>query len=156
MVSTDKVYGNLPLDRPDMFFTEYPDPQPVLCINSADLFVLACHQNLRYPGYRSRCSTTSSVSLPGKLIPLMISRALADEELPVYGSNWKSGAGCTCPTIAEAIDLIGSCKGKVGGVLQLAVTTGSKPSGSTDHPGFLDKPESLIKYKRPPVWPKNV
>ena len=91
-VSTDEVYGDLPLDRPDLFFTEttplHTSSPYSSSKASADLFVLAYHRTFGLPVTVSRCSNNyGPYHFPEKLIPLMISRALADEELPVYGAG---------------------------------------------------------------------
>ena len=91
-VSTDEVYGDLPLDRPDLFFTEntpiHTSSPYSASKASADLFVLAYHRTFGTPVTVSRCSNNyGPYHFPEKLIPLMISRALADEELPVYGNG---------------------------------------------------------------------
>ena len=91
-VSTDEVYGDLPLDRPDLFFTEttplHTSSPYSSSKASADLFVLAYHRTFGLPVTISRCSNNyGPYHFPEKLIPLMISRALADEELPVYGTG---------------------------------------------------------------------
>ena len=99
-VSTDEVYGDLPLDRPDLFFTEetplHTSSPYSSSKASADLFVMAYHRTFGIPVTISRCSNNyGPYQFPEKLIPLIISRALADEELPVYG---------TVKTILKALD----------------------------------------------------
>ena len=91
-VSTDEVYGDLPLDRPDLFFTEetplHTSSPYSSSKASADLFVMAYYRTFGQPVTISRCSNNyGPYQFPEKLIPLMISRALADEELPVYGKG---------------------------------------------------------------------
>ena len=91
-VSTDEVYGDLPLDRPDLFFTEetplHTSSPYSSSKASADLFVLAYHRTFGLPVTISRCSNNyGPYHFPEKLIPLIISRALNDEELPVYGTG---------------------------------------------------------------------
>ena len=91
-VSTDEVYGDLPLDRPDLFFTEetplHTSSPYSSSKASADLFVMAYYRTFGLPVTISRCSNNyGPYQFPEKLIPLMISRALADEELPVYGKG---------------------------------------------------------------------
>ena len=91
-VSTDEVYGDLPLDRPDLFFTEetplHTSSPYSSSKASADLFVMAYHRTFGIPVTISRCSNNyGPYQFPEKLIPLIISRALADEELPVYGTG---------------------------------------------------------------------
>lgn len=91
-VSTDEVYGDLPLDRPDLCFTE----QTPLCPSSpyaaskasADLLCAAYHRTYRLPVTISRCSNNyGPYQFPEKLIPLMIINALADQPMPVYGEG---------------------------------------------------------------------
>ena len=110
-VSTDEVYGDLPLDRPDLFFTE---ETPIHASSpysaskaAADLLVLAYHRTFGLPVTISRCSNNyGPYHFPEKLIPLMIQKALRNEKLPVYGKgenvrDWLYvGDHCT------AIDLI--------------------------------------------------
>ncbi|MBQ3355856.1 MAG: dTDP-glucose 4,6-dehydratase [Oscillospiraceae bacterium] len=91
-VSTDEVYGDLPLDRPDLFFTEetpiHTSSPYSASKAAADLLVLAYHRTFALPVTLSRCSNNyGPYHFPEKLIPLMISRALADESLPVYGKG---------------------------------------------------------------------
>ena len=137
-VSTDEVYGDLPLDRPDLFFTEntpiHTSSPYSASKASADLFVLAYHR------------TYGPYHFPEKLIPLMISRALADEELPVYGNGENVRDWLHVSDHCEAIDLI-IHKGKVGEVYNIG--------GHNERTNLqvvqtilkaLDKPESLIKY----------
>lgn len=91
-VSTDEVYGDLPLDRPDMFFYE---STPISASSpyssskaSADLLVLAYHRTFGLPVTISRCSNNyGPYQFPEKLIPLMISKADKNEKLPVYGNG---------------------------------------------------------------------
>ena len=91
-VSTDEVYGDLPLDRPDLFFTEETPIHTSSPYSSskagADLLVLAYHRTYGLPVSITRCSNNyGPYHFPEKLIPLIISRALADESLPVYGTG---------------------------------------------------------------------
>ena len=87
-VSTDEVYGDLPIERTDLFFNE---ENPIKTSSpyssskgSADLFVLAYHRTFGLPVSISRCSNNyGPYHFPEKLIPLVISRALADESIPV-------------------------------------------------------------------------
>jgi len=91
-VGTDEVYGDLPLDRPDLFFTE---DMPITASSpysaskaSADLLVMAYHRTYGLPVTISRCSNNyGPYQFPEKLIPLIIARALEDKELPVYGTG---------------------------------------------------------------------
>ena len=117
-VSTDEVYGDLPLDRPDLFFTEttplHTSSPYSSSKASADLFVLAYHRTFGLPVTISRCSNNyGPYHFPEKLIPLMISRALADEELPVYGKGDNVRDWLHVYDHCVAIDLI-IRKGRVG------------------------------------------
>ena len=91
-VSTDEVYGDLPLDRPDLFFTEETPIHTSSPYSSskagADLLVLAYHRTFGLPVTISRCSNNyGPYHFPEKLIPLMIANALNDKPLPVYGEG---------------------------------------------------------------------
>ena len=150
-VSTDEVYGDLPLDRPDLFFTEETPIHTSSPYSSskaaADLLVLAYHRTYGLPVTISRCSNNyGPYHFPEKLIPLMISRALADEELPVYGNGENVRDWLHVSDHCEAIDLI-IHKGKVGEIYNIG--------GHNERTNLqvvqtilkaLDKPESLIKY----------
>ena len=150
-VSTDEVYGDLPLDRPDLFFTEDTPIHTSSPYSSskagADLLVLAYHRTFKLPVTISRCSNNyGPYHFPEKLIPLMIQKALRDEKLPVYGKgenvrDWLYvGDHCT------AIDLIVR-KGREGEVYNIG--------GHNERTNLevvktilkaLNKPESLINY----------
>lgn len=150
-VSTDEVYGDLPLDRPDLFFTEETPIHTSSPYSSskagADLLVLAYHRTYGLPVTISRCSNNyGPYHFPEKLIPLMISRALADEELPVYGDGANVRDWLHVSDHCEAIDLI-IHKGRVGEVYNIG--------GHNERTNLevvktilkaLDKPESLIRY----------
>lgn len=91
-VSTDEVYGDLPLDRTDLFFTEttplHTSSPYSSSKASADLFVLAYHRTFGLPATISRCSNNyGPYQFPEKMIPLMIIRAIHEEKLPVYGKG---------------------------------------------------------------------
>lgn len=91
-VSTDEVYGDLPLDRPDLFFTEetpiHTSSPYSASKASADLLVLAYHRTFGLPVTISRCSNNyGPYHFPEKLIPLMIANCLNDKPLPVYGKG---------------------------------------------------------------------
>ena len=150
-VSTDEVYGDLPLDRPDLFFTEetplHTSSPYSSSKASADLFVLAYHRTFGLPVTISRCSNNyGPYHFPEKLIPLMISRALADEELPVYGKGENVRDWLHVSDHCEAIDLI-IHNGRVGEVYNIG--------GHNERTNLevvktilkaLNKPESLIRY----------
>ena len=91
-VSTDEVYGDLPLDRPDLFFTEETPIHTSSPYSSskagADLLVLSYNRTFKLPVTITRCSNNyGPYHFPEKLIPLMIQKALRDEPLPVYGNG---------------------------------------------------------------------
>lgn len=117
-VSTDEVYGDLPLDRPDLFFTE---TTPIHASSpysaskaSADLLVGAYHRTFQLPATISRCSNNyGPYQFPEKLIPLMISRAEHNESLPVYGNGMNVRDWLYVEDHCRAIDLI-IRKGTVG------------------------------------------
>ena len=150
-VSTDEVYGDLPLDRPDLFFTEETPIHTSSPYSSskagADLLVLAYHRTYGLPVTISRCSNNyGPYHFPEKLIPLIISRALADEELPVYGTGENVRDWLHVSDHCEAIDLI-IHKGRVGEVYNIG--------GHNERTNLevvktilkaLNKPESLIKF----------
>lgn len=150
-VSTDEVYGDLPLDRPDLFFTETTNlhtSSPYSASKaSADLLVQAYHRTYDLPVTISRCSNNyGPYHFPEKLIPLMIVNALEDKKLPVYGA----GANVRdwlyvedhCAAILQILE-----KGRVGEVYNVG--------GHNERTNIsvvrmilqeLGKPESLIEY----------
>ena len=110
-VSTDEVYGDLPLDRPDLFFTEttplHTSSPYSASKASADLLVLAYHRTYGLPVTISRCSNNyGSYHFPEKLIPLMIINALHDKLLPVYGDGANVRDWLYVEDHCSAIDLI--------------------------------------------------
>lgn len=91
-VSTDEVYGDLPLDRPDLLFTEDTPIHTSSPYSSskagADLLVGAYHRTFGLPTTISRCSNNyGPYQFPEKLIPVVISKALKNEKIPVYGTG---------------------------------------------------------------------
>lgn len=110
-VSTDEVYGDLPLDRPDLFFTEttplHTSSPYSASKASADLLVLAYHRTYGLPVTISRCSNNyGPYHFPEKLIPLMIINALYDKALPVYGDGANVRDWLYVEDHCSAIDLI--------------------------------------------------
>lgn len=150
-VSTDEVYGDLPLDRPDLFFTEetplHTSSPYSASKASADLLVFAYHRTFGLPITISRCSNNyGPYHFPEKLIPLMISRALNDEKLPVYGNGENVRDWLHVYDHCAAIDLI-LHKGRVGEVYNVG--------GHNEHTNLevvrtilkaLGKSEDLITY----------
>ena len=122
-VSTDEVYGDLPLDRPDLFFTEttplHTSSPYSASKASADLLVQAYHRTYNLPTTISRCSNNyGPYHFPEKLIPLMIANALNNKKLPVYGKGENVRDWLYVEDHCSAIDLI-IRKGKVGEVYNI-------------------------------------
>lgn len=150
-VSTDEVYGDLPLDRPDLRFRE----QMPLCASSpysaskaaADLLALAYHRTYGLPVTVSRCSNNyGPYQFPEKLIPLMISRATKNESLPVYGKGENVRDWLYVKDHCSAIDRI-IHEGKPGEIYNIG--------GGNERTNLevvktilriLGKPESLIRF----------
>ncbi len=150
-VSTDEVYGDLPLDRPDLFFTENTPIHTSSPYSSskagADLLVLAYHRTYGLPVTLSRCSNNyGPYHFPEKLIPLMIIRALHDESLPVYGDGLNVRDWLYVEDHCKAIDLI-IHNGKVGEVYNVG---GHNEMANIDIVKLilkeLGKSEDLITY----------
>ena len=150
-VSTDEVYGDLPLDRPDLFFTEetpiHTSSPYSASKASADLLVQAYNRTFGLPVTISRCSNNyGSYHFPEKLIPLMIVNALNDKPLPVYGEGLNVRDWLYVEDHCKAIDLI-IHKGHVGEVYNIG---GHNEMRNIDIVKIickaLDKPESLITY----------
>lgn len=122
-VSTDEVYGDLPLDRPDLFFTEetpiHTSSPYSASKASSDLLVQAYHRTFKLPVTISRCSNNyGPYQFPEKLIPLMIANALNDKPLPVYSKGENVRDWLYVRDHCVAIDLIVR-KGKVGEVYNI-------------------------------------
>ena len=150
-VSTDEVYGDLPLDRPDLFFTEQTPLHTSSPYSSskasADLLVLAYYRTYGLPVTISRCSNNyGPYHFPEKLIPLMIANALADKPLPVYGEGKNVRDWLYVEDHCKAIDLI-IRKGTVGEVYNVG---GHNEKQNIEIVRLickeLGKPESLITY----------
>ena len=150
-VSTDEVYGDLPLDRPDLFFTEttplHTSSPYSSSKASADLLVLAYYRTYGLPVSISRCSNNyGPYHFPEKLIPLMIINALADKALPVYGEGLNVRDWLYVEDHCKAIDLI-IHSGRVGEVYNVG---GHNEMKNIDIVKIicreLGKPESLITY----------
>ena len=91
-VSTDEVYGDLPLDRPDLLFTEstplHTSSPYSASKGGADLLVLAYMRTFKLPATISRCSNNyGPYQFPEKLIPHTIACAVKDQKIPVYGEG---------------------------------------------------------------------
>ena len=150
-VSTDEVYGDLPLDRPDLLFTE---DTPIHTSSpyssskaSADLLALAYYRTYGLPVTVSRCSNNyGPYQFPEKLIPLMILNALNDKPLPVYGEGLNVRDWLYVEDHCRAIDLIVR-RGTVGEIYNVG---GHNEMRNNDIVRLicraLGKPESLITY----------
>ena len=150
-VSTDEVYGDLPLDRPDLIFTESTPLHTSSPYSSskagADLLVLAYHRTYGLPVTISRCSNNyGPYHFPEKLIPLTIINALADKPLPVYGKGENVRDWLYVEDHCKAIDLI-IHNGRVGEVYNVG---GHNEMRNIDIVKLickeLGKPESLITF----------
>ena len=150
-VSTDEVYGDLPLDRTDLFFTEETPIHTSSPYSSskagADLLVMAYHRTYGLPVSISRCSNNyGPYQFPEKLIPLMIANALADKPLPVYGEGLNVRDWLYVEDHCKAIDLI-IHRGRVGEVYNVG---GHNEKQNIEIVKIicreLCKPESLITY----------
>ena len=122
-VSTDEVYGDLPIDRTDLFFTEttplHASSPYSASKASADLLVMAYYRTYGLPVTISRCSNNyGPYQFPEKLIPLMIANALDNKPLPVYGEGINIRDWLYVEDHCKAIDLI-LHKGKVGEVYNI-------------------------------------
>lgn len=150
-VSTDEVYGDLPLDRPDLLFTEESPIHTSSPYSSskaaADLLVQAYQRSYGLPVTISRCSNNyGPFHFPEKLIPLMIANALNDKPLPVYGEGLNVRDWLYVEDHCKAIDMI-IHKGRVGEVYNIG---GHNEMRNIDIVKIicreLGKPESLIVY----------
>ena len=150
-VSTDEVYGDLPLDRPDLFFTEetpiHTSSPYSASKASADLLVLAYFRTFHLPVSITRCSNNyGPYHFPEKLIPLMITRALNDQSLPVYGKGENIRDWLYVEDHCAAIDLV-MRKGREGEVYNVG---GHNERTNLDVVKTvlreLGKPESLITF----------
>ena len=150
-VSTDEVYGDLPLDRPDLFFTEdtpiHTSSPYSASKASADLLVMAYCRTYGLPVTVSRCSNNyGPYHFPEKLIPLMIINALNKKELPVYGEGLNVRDWLYVKDHCKAIDMIVE-KGRIGEVYNIG---GHNERTNIDVVKtiikILGRDESLIKY----------
>jgi len=147
-VSTDEVYGSLGKEG---YFTE----EKPLAANSpysaskagSDLLVRAYYHTFGFPGIITRCSNNyGPYQFPEKLIPLMISNALEDKPLPVYGDGMNVRDWLYVEDHCRAIDEV-LFKGKAGEVYNIG---GNNEWHNIDIVKLilkeLGKPESLIKF----------
>jgi len=150
-VSTDEVYGDLPLDRPDLLFTEetpiHTSSPYSASKAAADLIVMAYHRTYKLPISISRCSNNyGPYQYPEKLIPLMINNALNDKKLPVYGKGENVRDWLHVYDHCVAIDLI-IRKAPNGSIYNIGGNSERKNIDVVKailH--TLNKPETLIEY----------
>ena len=150
-VSTDEVYGDLPLDRPDLYFTEETPLHTSSPYSSskagADLLVNAYHRTYGLKTTISRCSNNyGPYQFPEKMIPLMINNARHDKNLPVYGDGMNVRDWLHVYDHCSGIDLV-MRNGEIGEVYNIG--------GHNEKHNIevvkeilkaLGKPESLITY----------
>ncbi|MCL2670810.1 MAG: dTDP-glucose 4,6-dehydratase [Clostridiales bacterium] len=150
-VGTDEVYGDLPLDRPDLKFTESTPLSPSSPYSAskaaADLLALAYARTFALPATVSRCSNNyGPYQFPEKLIPVMITRALADETLPIYGKGQNVRDWLYVEDHCAALDAI-LRRGSIGKLYNIG--------GNAERSNLkvvqtllrtLGKPENLIQY----------
>lgn len=150
-VGTDEVYGDLPLDRPDLFFTEttpISTSSPYSASKAAaDLLVMAYHRTYGLPVTISRCSNNyGPYQFPEKLIPLMIIKGLSDKKLPVYGTGSNIRDWLYVEDHCKAIDMILE-KGEIGEIYNIG---GHNEKTNIDVVKIIlkhiDKPQSLISF----------
>jgi len=150
-VSTDEVYGDLPLYRPDLRFTEDSPLKPSSPYSaskaSADLLCGAYCRTYGLPVTISRCSNNyGPYQFPEKLIPLVIARALEEKPVPVYGEGLNVRDWLYVKDHCSAINLILE-RGKAGQVYNIG---GFGERRNIDVVkcilDILDKPHSLISY----------
>ena len=150
-VSTDEVYGDLPLDRPDILFTEktplHASSPYSASKASADMLVMAYYRTYGLPVTISRCSNNyGPYQFPEKLIPLMVINALNNKKLPVYGTGKNVRDWLYVEDHCKAIDDI-IHKGKVGSIYNVG---GHNEMANIDIVKIilehLGKPESLIEF----------
>lgn len=150
-VSTDEVYGDLPVDRPDLLFTENTPlnaSSPYSASKaSADMLVGAYIRTFGLPATISRCSNNyGPYQFPEKLIPLMISKAMSDEKLPVYGNGENIRDWLYVEDHCEAIDMI-IRRGKTGEIYNIGGHNEcSNLQVVKNILNVLGKPEALISF----------
>lgn len=150
-VSTDEVYGDLPLERPDLFFTEETPLRTSSPYSSskaaADLLVLAYHRTYGLPVSISRCSNNyGPYQHTEKLIPRMITYAMEDKQLPIYGEGLNVRDWLYVTDHCRAVDLIVR-HGRVGEIYNVG---GHNEMRNIDVVKLIcklvGKPESLIVH----------
>lgn len=150
-VSTDEVYGDLPIDRTDLFFTEetplHPNSPYSVSKAASDMLALAYYRTYRLPVTISRCSNNyGPYQHPQKLIPLAITNLLQDKLVPIYGTGQNIRDWIYVEDHCRAIDCIIK-NGTPGQIYNIG------GHGETSNLNIvktictkLSKPENLITY----------
>ncbi len=91
-ISTDEVYGSLPLERPDLLFTEdssiLPNSPYAASKAAGDGLVRAYHHTFGLDLVTTRCSNNfGPYHFPEKVIPLFITNLIDGEKVPLYGDG---------------------------------------------------------------------
>ena len=150
-ISTDEVYGDLPLDDNASLFSE---SSPLRASSpyssskaSADLLVLAYHRTYGLPVTISRCSNNyGPYQFPEKLIPLMIIKALHNNQLPIYGQGLNVRDWIHVEDHCIAIDLI-IHQGKCGTVYNIGGNSEKQNIEVVKQIcNLMNKPQKLISF----------
>ncbi len=150
-ISTDEVYGDLPIEETDLFFSENTNLSPSSPYSaskaSADLITLSYYKTYRLPVTITRCSNNyGSYQYPEKLIPLTILSALENKPVPVYGNGRNVRDWIYVEDHCKAVDLV-IRNGEAGEIYNIG---GSSEKSNIEVVSkileIMDKPKSLITY----------
>lgn len=150
-ISTDEVYGDLPIEETDLFFSENTNLSPSSPYSaskaSADLITLSYYKTYRLPVTITRCSNNyGSHQYPEKLIPLTILSALENKPVPVYGNGRNVRDWIYVEDHCKAVDLV-IRNGEAGKIYNIG---GSSEKSNIEVVSkileIMDKPKSLITY----------
>ncbi|MDE5670020.1 MAG: dTDP-glucose 4,6-dehydratase [Eubacterium sp.] len=150
-ISTDEVYGDLPIERTDLMFTESTPLNPSSPYSaskaSADFITLSYYKTYGLPVTITRCSNNyGSYQHPEKLIPLTILSALANKPVPVYGNGSNVRDWIFVKDHCKAVDSV-IRHGKAGEIYNIG---GSSEKSNIEVVSkileIMDKPKSLITY----------
>lgn len=150
-ISTDEVYGDLPIEETDLFFSENTNLSPSSPYSaskaSADLITLSYYKTYRLPVTITRCSNNyGSHQYPEKLIPLTILSALENKPVPVYGNGRNVRDWIYVEDHCKAVDLV-IRNGEAGEIYNIG---GSSEKSNIEVVSkileIMDKPKSLISY----------
>ena len=150
-ISTDEVYGDLPIEETDLFFSENTNLSPSSPYSaskaSADLITLSYYKTYRLPVTITRCSNNyGSYQYPEKLIPLTILSALENKPVPVYGNGRNVRDWIYVEDHCKAVDLV-IRNGEAGEIYNIG---GGNEKSNIEVVSkileIMDKPKSLITY----------